>query len=129
MNNENFQHQSENNQEQTQTIKAENSGLMKMVGQSLPWIPLLFEQFTGQKIPQMTGTIAEMQMVLMQIQASQQAIINSQQNFNQRLLALENNATQQFNNLIQQVQSIKSIRLTQNSERKQIEYNLQSENH
>jgi hypothetical protein len=91
---------------------------MKMVGQSLPFLPLLFEQFTGQKVPQISGTIAEIQMVLQQILTNQQAL-------NQKLLALENNASQQFTNLIQQVQSIKSIRLSH--EKKQIDYNLNSE--
>jgi len=41
----------------------------------------------------------------------------------QRLTVLENNATNQFTNLVQQVQSIKSIRLTHDRERKQIEFN------
>jgi hypothetical protein len=91
---------------------------MKMVGQSLPFLPLLFEQFTGQKVPQISGTIAEIQMVLQQILTNQQAL-------NQKLLALENNASQQFTNLIQHVQSIKSIRLSH--EKKQIDYNLNSE--
>jgi len=107
------------NQELKETQKAqsqESSGLMKMVGQSLPFLPLLFEQFTGQKVPQITGTMAEIQMALSQVIASQQAIM-------QRLTALENNATNQFTNLTNQVQSIKSIRLTHDRERKQIEFN------
>jgi len=110
------------NQEFKETQKSppssnqEPSGLMKMVGQSLPFLPLLFEQFTGQKVPQITGTMAEIQMALQQVIVSQQAIM-------QRLTALENNATNQFTNLVQQVQSIKSIRLTHDRERKQIEFN------
>ncbi|CAG8824895.1 39729_t:CDS:10 [Gigaspora margarita] len=104
-----------------ETKQSEPSGLMKMVGQSLPFLPLLFEQFTGQKIPQMGGTMFEIQMTLQQILVNQQA-------FNQRLTMLENNATQQFTNLTQQVQSIKSVRLTHDRERKQIDYNLQQEN-
>jgi hypothetical protein len=51
-------------------------------------------------------------------------IIQQQQNLDQRLTALETNASQQFTNLVQQVQSIKSIRLTHDRERKQIDYNL-----
>ena len=89
---------------------------MKMVGQSLPFLPLLFEQFTGQKVPQLSGTMAEIQMALNQVIVSQQAIM-------QRLTSLENNATQQFTGLAQQVQSIKSVRLTHDRERKQIEFN------
>src|SRR6185295_15758478 len=100
--NNNYQQEQQNNQEQT---KPESSGLMKMVGQSLPFLPLLFEQFTGQKVPQMSGTMFEIQMALNQVMASQQAIM-------QRLTNLENNASHQFTNLTNQVQSIKSIRLT-----------------
>jgi len=91
-----------------------------MVGQSLPFLPLLFEQFTGQKVPQMSGTMFEIQMALNQVMASQQTIM-------QRLTNLENNATQQFTNLTSQVQSIKSIRLTHDRERKQIEFNNTSQ--
>ena len=117
--NNNFQqdNQTLNNQELN---KQEPSGIMKMVGQSLPFLPLLFEQFTGQKVPQISGTMAEIQMALNQVIVSQQAIM-------QRLTALESNATSQFTNLVQQVQSIKSVRLTHDRERKQIDYNLQQE--
>lgn len=116
--NNNYQQEQPNNQEQT---KPESSGLIKMVGQSLPFLPLLFEQFTGQKVPQITGTMAEIQMALQQVIVSQQAIM-------QRLTALENNSTNQFTNLVQQVQSIKSIRLTHQKETKAIDYNLNQEN-
>ncbi|CAG8726333.1 3518_t:CDS:1, partial [Ambispora leptoticha] len=50
-------------------------------------------------------------------------ILNNQQQFGQRLTNLEQQASQQFTNLLNQVQSIKSIRLSH--ERKQIDYNLQ----
>jgi len=113
----NNQQEQPNNQVQPQ----EPSGLMKMVGQSLPFLPLLFEQFTGQKVPQITGTMAEIQMALQQVIVSQQAIM-------QRLTALENNATNQFTNLTNQVQSIKSVRLTHQKETKAIDYNLNQEN-
>src|SRR5436305_1909487 len=107
----NFNNQS--NQDQTnlnnQTTNQESSGIMKMVGQSLPFLPLLFEQFTGQKIPQMGGTIAEMQLVLNQVLTMQQQILTNQQTLNQRLVSLENNASHQFTNLTNQVQSIKSV--------------------
>ena len=104
----------------SQQSQQESSGLIKMMGQTLPFLPLLFEQFTGQKIPSMGGTMFEIQMTLQQILVNQQA-------FNQRLTILENNAAQQFTNLSQQVQSIKSVRLTHDRERKQIDYNLQAE--
>src|SRR6185312_13096155 len=104
--NNNYQQEQPNNQEQT---KPESSGLMKIVGQSLPFLPLLFEQFTGQKIPSMGGTMAEIQMVLLQIQNVLQSVVNQQQQLVQRLAQLESNATNQFTNLTNQVQSIKSI--------------------
>ncbi|CAI2167900.1 1492_t:CDS:2 [Funneliformis geosporum] len=63
---------------------------------------------TGQKIPHMTGTIAEIQQGIVQIQMAQTQIIQSNQQLEQRLIALETNASSQFTNLVQQVQSIKS---------------------
>jgi len=121
MNNFNNQHNNQSNNTQNQATNQEPSGIMKMVGQSLPFLPLLFEQFTGQKVPQITGTMAEIQMALQQVIVSQQAIM-------QRLTVLENNATNQFTNLVQQVQSIKSVRLTHQKETKAIDYNLNQEN-
>ena len=117
--NKNNQNQTDQEQPQIQTNQ-EPSGLMKMVGQSLPFLPLLFEQITGQKVPQMSGTMFEIQMALNQVMASQQTIM-------QRLTNLENNATQQFTNLTSQVQSIKSIRLSHSKETKAIDYNLNQE--
>lgn len=118
MNNFNNPHDNQSNNTQNQSTNQEPSGLMKMVGQSLPFLPLLFEQFTGQKVPQMGGTIFEIQMALNQI-------LSNQQSLNQRLSSLENIASQQFTNLSQEVKSIKSVRLTHDRERKQIDYNLQ----
>ncbi|KLL03647.1 MAG: hypothetical protein MRERV_36c032 [Mycoplasmataceae bacterium RV_VA103A] len=117
MNNFNNQQNQDQNQLGNQSTSQEPSGLMKMVGQSLPFLPLLFEQFTGQKVPQISGTMAEIQMALQQLIVSQQTIMH-------RLTNLENNASQQFTNLSQEVRSIKSVRLTHDRERKQIDYNL-----
>src|SRR6185295_12249292 len=108
MNNFNNQHDNQSNNTQNQENK-EPSGIMKMVGQSLPFLPLLFEQFTGQKVPQMGGTMFEIQMALQQI-------LTNQQDFNRRLASLETNATQQFTNLTQEVRNIKSVRLTHDRE-------------
>ena len=98
--------------------------------QFVPWIPLMLEMTTGQKIPQMGGTMAEIQQGISQIQMAQVQIIQNQTQLEQRLTVLETNASQQFTNLVQQVQSIKSIRLTHDRERKQIELhgNLPQEN-
>src|SRR3954449_8933944 len=81
-----------NNQSQTQ----KPSGLLTIIGQLLPLAPFAFEQFTGQKVPQMTGTIAEMQMALISIQTTLQTIATHQGQLNQRLIALETNATHQL---------------------------------
>ena len=96
------------------------SGLISIIGQLLPLAPFAFEQFTGQKVPQMTGTIAEMQMALIQIQTGLQAIVQNQQALSQRLIALETNATNHLTNLTNQFQS---LRLTHTQEKKQIEFN------
>ena len=104
----------------TATAKKPESNLITIIGQLLPFAPLAFEQFTGQKVPQMTGTIAEMQSALIQIQTNLQVIANNQQALSQRLIALEQNATNQLTNLTNQ---FKSLRLTHTKEQKQIEYN------
>ena len=57
-----------------QTQSKSQSGLLTIIGQLLPLAPFAFEQFTGQKVPQMTGTIAEMQTALGQIQSGLQTI-------------------------------------------------------
>jgi hypothetical protein len=88
----------------------------------------MLEMTTGQKIPQMSGSIGEIQQGIQAIQMTQGQIIQHQQALDQRLTSLETNATQQFTGLAQQVQSIKSIRLTHDRERKQIDYNLNQEN-
>ena len=133
----NFQNNQPSNSQGQQPFSKSVSGLFSLppaVMNIVPWIPLMLEMTTGQKIPQMTGTIGEIQQGITQIQMSLGQIIQHQQNLAQRLTALESNATNQFTNLVQKVDSIKSIRLTHDRERKQIElngntnhYNLQSE--
>ena len=86
-------------------------------------MPLVLEMMTGQKIPQMSGTIGEIQQGITQIQMTLGQIIQQQTALDQRLTALETNASQQFTNLVQEVKGIKSIRLTHDRERKQIEFN------
>src|SRR5437763_12650137 len=119
--NNNYQNDNQSNNSQNQATNPEPSGIMKMVGQSLPFLPLLFEQFTGQKVPQISGTMAEIQLALNQVITSQQAIM-------QRLTTLENNASRQLVDIAQQVQSIKSVRLTHQKETKAIDYNLNQNN-
>lgn len=103
-----------------QTQSKSQSGLLTIIGQLLPLAPFAFEQFTGQKVPQMTGTVADIQANLQNIQTNLQVIVQNQQSLNQRLVALESSA----NNLTHQ---FKSLRLTHTKEQKQIEYNNENE--
>ena len=120
-----------NNQTQepvNQLNQTQNKGLFSLppaIMNFVPRIPFFLEMTTGQKIPQMSGTIGEIQAGLQNIQLTLGQVIQQQQSLDLRLTAIENNAVQSFNNLTNQVQSIKSIRLTHDRERKQIDYNLQ----
>src|SRR5947209_20426734 len=80
------------------TAKKPESNLITIIGQLLPFAPLVFEQFTGQKIPAMTGTMAEIQLALTQIQTGLQSVVNNQAQLAQRLIALEQNANNQLTN-------------------------------
>jgi hypothetical protein len=80
----------------------------------------MLEMTTGQKIPQMTGTIGEMQTGIQQIQFNLNQIITSQQALTQRITNLENSAIQQLTSLTQQFQT---LRLTHTREKKEIAYN------
>src|SRR5271163_2345412 len=94
-------------------------------------LPVILKKFTGQEMMPLGGNSSsdmEMKMVLSQVLTSQQQIITSQQALNQRLIALENNASQQFTDLVDQVKSIKSVRLTHDREKKQIEFSNNGNN-
>jgi hypothetical protein len=131
----NFQNQHLNNQPENQNNQQsansnlpnqpnqQSSGLMQLVGAVLP---ALLEHFTGQKMTQNSNS-PETQLMLSQILMLQQQIITSQQDLNQRLVNLEMSASQQLTNINQQVQSIKSIRLSHSKETKAIDYNLNQE--
>jgi len=108
------------NTQADQPNKQKPSGLLTIIGQLLPLAPFAWEQFTGQKVPQLSGTMAEITNSLQQIQTNLQVIVQNQQSLNQRLTALENSA----NNLTHQ---FKSLRLTHTKEQKQIEYNNENE--
>ena len=98
----------------------EESGIIKTIGQLLPFAPLVFEQFTGQKLPAMSGTMADIQFALTNLQTSLQTVVQNQTQLAQRIVNLETNASQQLSNL---TQSFQSFRLTHTRERKEIEYN------
>jgi len=90
----------------------------------MPFIPLLLEQATGQKIPPMGGTMGEIQSVLQQMQFNLSQLLNKQQQIMVRLESLENNASQQLNNLSQQVASTnQAFRLMHQKETKSLEFN------
>jgi|ERR1700722_6926459 hypothetical protein len=105
----------------TETKK--ETSLINIIGQCLPFAPLVFEQFTGQKIPAMSGTMAEIQLVLNNLQTGLQTVVNNQQQLAQRLIALETNANNHLTNLTNQFHS---LRLTHTREKKEIAYNNSS---
>jgi len=96
------------------------NNLITTIGQCLPFVPLVFEQFTGQKVPQLSGTMADIQTALQQLQLTQTQIVNNQQQIYREIENLKTNASHQLTTLTQQFQS---LRLTHTKEQKQIEYN------
>lgn len=108
-----------NNQE----TPTNNKSIVNTIGSFLPFAPLLFEQLTGQKIPQTTGTIAEIQTSVSQLTLSLQQVITNQQQIFTKLTNLETNANNQLLSLDKRLQN---LRLTHEREKKQIEYNAKS---
>ena len=102
------------------TAKKPESNLITIIGQLLPFAPLAFEQFTGQKVPQLSGTMADIQTSLQQLQLTQTQIVNNQQQIYREIEQLKTNASHQLTTLTQQFQS---FRLTHTKEQQQIEYN------
>ena len=112
------------NKNNQSTVAKEEKSLVNIVGSLLPLAPVLFEQWTGQKIPPMTGTLAEMNTAVAAMQLSLSQILQNQQQLWNRLEALEKNASSQLTSLGQQFQS---LRLTHTHEKRQIEYNRPEE--
>jgi TRAP-type mannitol/chloroaromatic compound transport system substrate-binding protein len=108
------------NSTQPLTDQPKPTSLLNTIGQLLPLAPFVFEQMTGQKVPQMTGTVAEIQSTLTHIQTALQTVVQNQRELAQRLVNLETTAQAQLTNLTQQFQS---FRLTHTREKKEIEYN------
>src|SRR3954465_5766244 len=113
----------EQSQKETPTNPAESKSLMTIIGQCLPFAPLVFEQFTGQKIAMLTGTMGEIQQSIQQISSSLSQVLTNQQEIFARIVNLETNSSQQLTSLDKRLESLHSIRLTHEKERKQIEYN------
>jgi Mg2+ and Co2+ transporter CorA len=116
---ENTASQQAQTQSDTKSNETKPSGLLTIIGQLLPLAPFAFEQFTGQKVPHMSGTMAELQTSIQNIQINLQTIVSNQQQLAQRLTSLETNANNQLTNLTNQ---FKSLRLTHTKEQKQIEF-------
>jgi len=104
-----------------QTQSKPNSGLMTIIGSLLPFAPMAFEQFTGQKVPQLSGTMAEIQTALQQLQLVQTQIVNNQTQIYQQIEQLKSNAGQQFTNLTHQFNSLR-LTHTREKEKKEIAY-------
>jgi len=111
-----------NNSSFNQPNQKEESSIIKTIGQLLPLAPLVFEQFTGQKVPSLSGTMADIQLALTSLQNVLQTVVNSQQSLNQRLISLETNANNHLTNLTNQFNSLK-LTHTREREKKEIEYN------
>ena len=93
------------------------------------------KQFTGQKIPPMTGTIAEIQQGINHLVSNFQVVLNNQKTMvdnqikiSSRLANLENGANQKLVNLTEQVKRISNVKLTHERETRQIEYNQKPTN-
>lgn len=94
-----------------------------VMAQLLALFPLVFEQLTGEKIPPMSGTLAEILSALQKIQTSQAQMLSQQQELANKMLEMEGLTTSQLSDLDKQIKSISSIRLTHEKETKAIEYN------
>ena len=118
--NSNSAHTNQNQTQQTPSPKENN--LLQTLSQCLPFLPLLFEQFTGQKIPQVQGTIAEIQASLAQIQLNQAQLLANQQEIARHIENLESNASSQLNSLSSQVQVLQNTAIKLTHEKKEIEF-------
>jgi len=104
-----------------------NKGLFTLpdsVMKLVPWIPFLLEATTGQKLPQMSGTMAEVQTALQQLQLTQTRIVNNQDQIYKEIEQLKTHANQHLSNLTHQ---FNSLRLTHTREKKEIAYHNQLE--
>lgn len=103
--NQNFTNQSNFNPNSTQANEPQK-GLLTLppaLMQIIPWIPFALEAISGQKVPQIGGTIGEIQSSLQQIQFSLTQLLNSQQQLYTKLASLESSASHQLTSLKEQV--------------------------
>ncbi|CAG8447734.1 11329_t:CDS:2 [Racocetra fulgida] len=90
------------NQNENKNLIPPNSGFFDSLAKMLPVLTLTFEQFTGKSIPQMSGTMGEMAAALIQIQQTQQTIL-------QKITDLEKNCAEQFIHQEQQLTSLQKV--------------------
>jgi len=105
-----------------ETNPEKSDNFLGVVTKCLTFAPLLLEQFTGQKVPQMSGTIVEIQQSINQLAVNIQSVVNNQNKIWQKLTSLENNANQKLFNLTNQLNKLSGFKLTQERERKQLEF-------
>jgi hypothetical protein len=80
------------------------------------------EATTGQKIPQMSGTMAEVQTALQQLQLTLTRVVNNQEQIFREIEQLKTNANNHLTNLTHQFNSLR-LTHTREREKKEIEYN------
>ena len=100
--------------------KTENN-LLGALSKCLTFAPLILEQFTGQKVPQMTGTVVEIQQSINQLALNVQRVVNNQNKIWQKLTNLENQASQKLLSLVNKVDKLSGLKLTHERETRQIE--------
>lgn len=129
MNQENLE-QLETKREETKS--EEKGGWVNTLAKGLAVAPILLEQFTNQKLPVVGGILGEIQQAIgqlavniQQLSTSLVTVVNNQNKIWQKLTNLENNSQQKLVNLSNKVDKIGTIKLTQERERKQIEYSPQ----
>ncbi|CAG8617671.1 486_t:CDS:2 [Cetraspora pellucida] len=89
-------------QNENKSLAKPQSSFLESLARMLPLLTLTFEQFTGQPIPQMSGTIADIAASLLQIQQTQQTIL-------QKITDLEKNCAEQFIHQEQQLTSLQQV--------------------
>ena len=62
----------------TETNPGKSDNFLGVITKCLTFAPLLLEQFTGQKVPQMSGTIVEIQQSINQLAVNIKTVVNNQ---------------------------------------------------
>jgi len=78
MNQENLNNLENNLDSVTETNPEKSDNFLGAVSKCLTFAPLILEQFTGQKVPQMSGTIVEIQQSINQLAVNIQTVVNNQ---------------------------------------------------